>query len=74
VLRLTFAGKIPYTRNEGYRTAETTLPFKVLAGISGGKYDLVVNAVKSEPVSALNSLIYGKIQGKYVFSILFLEI
>ncbi|WP_127598253.1 recombinase family protein [Nitratireductor alexandrii] len=41
VLRLAFARKLPYLRNEGYRTAETTLPFKVLAGISSGKYDLV---------------------------------
>lgn len=41
VLRLAFAGKLPYLRNEGYRTAETTLPFKVLAAISPGKYDLV---------------------------------
>ncbi len=41
VLRLTFAGKLPYTKNEGYRTAETTLPFKVLAGISSVKKDLV---------------------------------
>ncbi len=63
VLRLTFSGKLPYMRNEGYRTAETTLPFKVLAGISSNKYDLVVYAVLCEPVSASISLIINKIQG-----------
>jgi len=32
---------------------------------------MVVIAVSSEPVSALNSLLYGKIQGKYSISIQF---
>ena len=41
VLRLAFSDKLPYLKNEGYRTAKTTLPFKVLAAISPGKYDLV---------------------------------
>ncbi len=30
VLKLTFADRLQYVRNEGFRTAETTLPFKVL--------------------------------------------
>ncbi len=34
VLKLVFAERIPYIRNEGFRTAKTTLPFKVLACIS----------------------------------------
>jgi len=34
VLRLTFAEKLRHHRNEGYRTAKTTLPFKVLGGLS----------------------------------------
>ena len=41
VLRLAFASRLPYLRNEGYRTAETALPFKALAALSPGKYDLV---------------------------------
>ena len=38
VLRLTFADKIAYCRNEGLRTPKTTLPFKVLESFCGGKY------------------------------------
>ena len=34
VLRLAFAEQITYARNEGLRTPKTTLPFKVLEGIS----------------------------------------
>lgn len=34
VLRLTFADKLEFCRNEGFRTPKTTLPFKVLGGIS----------------------------------------
>ncbi len=37
VLKLTFADRLAYARNEGFRTAETTLPFKVLEGFCGGK-------------------------------------
>ncbi len=33
VLRLAFAGKLPYLKNEGYRTAEIALPFKALAAL-----------------------------------------
>ncbi len=32
VLKLAFADKLTYVRGEGYRTAKTTLPFKVLEG------------------------------------------
>ncbi len=32
VLKLAFADKLTYVRNEGYRTAKTTFPFKVLVG------------------------------------------
>ncbi|GAA6210951.1 recombinase family protein [Hyphomicrobiales bacterium 4NK60-0047b] len=35
VLKLVFVERVPYTRNEGFRTAKTTLPFKVLAEHSG---------------------------------------
>ncbi|MEO1399423.1 MAG: recombinase zinc beta ribbon domain-containing protein, partial [Pseudomonadota bacterium] len=34
VLRLTFTRPLTYDRNRGYRTAETTLPFKALGGNS----------------------------------------
>ena len=40
VLKLAFADRLAYVRNEGFRTAETTLPFKVLEGISQGKNKL----------------------------------
>ncbi|MEX2615249.1 MAG: type IV secretory system conjugative DNA transfer family protein [Alphaproteobacteria bacterium] len=33
VLRLAFAERLAYCRNKGYRTPETTLPFKVLGGL-----------------------------------------
>lgn len=36
VLKLAFADRIKYTRNEGPRTPEIALPFKALAGFSGG--------------------------------------
>jgi len=41
VLRLAFLERLPYYRNEGYRTPKTTLPFKVLAGIEGGDFEMV---------------------------------
>ncbi len=41
VLRLTFAEPLRYSRNEGYRTAEITFPFKVLAEFSTPKCGMV---------------------------------
>lgn len=41
VLRLTFAETLRYSRNEGYRTAKTTFPFKVLSGVSTQKCEMV---------------------------------
>ena len=41
VLKLVFAEKLPYHRNEGYRTAETTLPFKVLSDFRNMKSGVV---------------------------------
>ncbi len=41
VLKLTFADRLAYVRNEGYRTAKTTLPFKVLEHFCGGESRLV---------------------------------
>lgn len=41
VLKLAFAEPLRYSRNEGYRTAETTFPFKVLAEFSTPKCGMV---------------------------------
>ena len=41
VLRLAFSERIVYCRQTGYRTPKTTLPFKVLAGIEGGDFEMV---------------------------------
>ena len=37
VLKLTFADRLAYVRNEGFRTAEITLPFRVLGDLSAPK-------------------------------------
>lgn len=37
VLKLAFAGHLAYTRNEGFKTPDVSLPFKVLEGFRGGK-------------------------------------
>ena len=41
VLKLVFAERLPYHRNEGYRTAKTSLPFKALEDIHMGKSEMV---------------------------------
>ncbi len=41
VLKLAFADKLTYVRNEGYRTAKTTLPFKVLDSFLGQNCKMV---------------------------------
>lgn len=41
VLKLAFAEPLRYSRSEGYRTAEITFPFKVLADISTRKSEMV---------------------------------
>ena len=41
VLKLAFAEPLSYNRESGYRTAKTTFPFKVLAGISTQKCEMV---------------------------------
>ncbi len=37
VMKLTFADRLAYVRGEGFRTPETTLPFKALSGFHGGE-------------------------------------
>ena len=50
VLKLAFADRLTYVRNEGFRTANPTLPFKVLAGFAGSKGSMV-EARGIEPLS-----------------------
>ncbi len=42
VLKLVFAERLPYDRNRGYRTAKTSLPFKVLGDFTVGKCEMVI--------------------------------
>ncbi len=44
VLRLVFAAPLPYARNEGFRTAKTTIPFKALGGFASGQNEVVSRA------------------------------
>jgi len=53
VLRLAFSERIAYCRNKGYRTAKTALPFKVLAGISMGKCEMVEPGGIEPPTSCM---------------------
>ena len=41
VLKLAFSGRLHYTRNEGYRTANVTLPFKALGHLQASNRKLV---------------------------------
>ncbi len=40
-LKLVFATKLPYDRNQGFRTAQTSLPFSLLSDLEGGKSEMV---------------------------------
>ncbi len=42
VLRLAFAKRLEYTRNEGYRTPKTTIPFKMLRQIQNKNCEMVL--------------------------------
>ena len=50
VLKLAFADRLTYVRNEGFRIAETTLPFKVLGGFRGEE-SCMVRPVGIEPTT-----------------------
>lgn len=41
VLKLAFAEKLPYCRNDGFRTARYALPFALLEGLGQGNYEMV---------------------------------
>ena len=51
VLRLVFAERLPYQRNMGFRTAQTSLPFRLLEGLKGGQYDMA-RPTGVEPVTS----------------------
>lgn len=40
VLKLTFASRLAYTRNRGFRTADLSLPFKILGSFSSAKIEM----------------------------------
>jgi hypothetical protein len=40
VLKLAFGDRLSYVRNEGFRTPDLALPFKVLADLKGSKWAL----------------------------------
>lgn len=40
MLKLAFAGRLAYTRKEGFKTPDVSLPFKVLEGFGGGKIEM----------------------------------
>ncbi|EFL90225.1 site-specific recombinase [Ahrensia sp. R2A130] len=40
LIKLVFAAPLPYMRNQGFRTAKTTSPFKALVGISGEEKEM----------------------------------
>lgn len=44
VLKLTFANRLQYSRSDGFRTADLSLPFKALMQISGCKKEMAHRA------------------------------
>ena len=51
VLKLTFADRLRYKRGKGFRTANTTLPFKVLGDFCGGDFKMA-HPTGFEPVTS----------------------
>jgi hypothetical protein len=52
VLKLTFADRLRYKRNEGFRTGDLALPFKVLTQIYGEKREMA-RLTRLEPTFCL---------------------
>lgn len=50
VLKLTFSDRLHYTRNEGFRTASTTSPFRILSTLKGGS-EVMVHPTGFEPMA-----------------------
>lgn len=40
VLKLVFVRRLPYYRNEGFRTALTSCPFTILSALNGADYEM----------------------------------
>lgn len=53
VLKLAFAGNLLYVREEGFRTAELSLPFKALSDFSGAKKRMVGDDGLEPPTSCV---------------------
>ena len=51
VLKLAFKDKLLYDRETGFRTANFTMPFKLLQDIKSGKYEMV-RPTGFEPVTS----------------------
>lgn len=52
LITLAFAAPSPYARNQGFRAAKTTSPFKALSALENGENEMAVQGVSCEPVSA----------------------
>ncbi|MFQ5443023.1 MAG: hypothetical protein ACE5EK_00260 [Nitrospinales bacterium] len=64
VLKLAFSEKLPHCRKEGFRTARTALPFRLLEGLEGGGKGMVRMDVNSsnhlfKTLEEWNSLLHG---------------
>ena len=53
VLKLVFISKLRYARNEGFRTPNFSLPFKMLGGFSGAKNGMVGGERVELPTSSV---------------------
>ncbi len=42
LIKLCFTGKLCFDKNEGFRTARKSLPFRVLEDLSDPKYEMVL--------------------------------
>jgi hypothetical protein len=58
VLRLTFAERLCYCADSGFRTPKTTFPFSVLDDLMAGIERMAADAVEIEPVSNGNRVKY----------------
>jgi len=75
VVKLAFSGQLSYDRNEGYRTAETSLPFQIIQRLSGNQKEKnmlnerMVGDTGIEPVTPTMSILEPSMQGRGDISI-----